>query len=94
METLVDTNVLRRLVQPEHPQHTMAAMAMAGLRQQKSDLCIARQNFVEFWVVATRPVAESGPRMSPLMTAGEVRVLRDLRPFPDIYPGRSLPEFF
>ena len=78
METLVDTNVLLRLLQPEHPQYTVASMALAGLRRQKSDLCIARQNLVEFWVVATRPVAENGLGMGPLMTAGEVRVLRDL----------------
>jgi predicted nucleic acid-binding protein len=76
--TLVDTNVLLRLLQPEHPQCPLASMALAGLRRQESDLCIARQNLVEFWVVATRPVAENGLGMSPLMTAGEVRVLSDL----------------
>jgi len=53
-------------------------MALAGLRRQESDLCIARQNLVEFGAVATRPVAANGLGMSPLMTAGEVRVLRDL----------------
>src|SRR5580693_3293519 len=78
MDTLVDTNVLLRLLQPEHAQYAIATTALAGLRQQESDLCIARQNLVEFWVVATRPVAENGLGMSPLVTAGEVRVLRDL----------------
>jgi predicted nucleic acid-binding protein len=78
METLVDTNVLLRLLQPEHPHYEIASLALAGLRRQKSDLCIARQNLVEFWVVATRRVAENGLGMSPLMTAGEIRVLRDL----------------
>jgi len=78
METLVDTNVLLRLLQPEHPQCAVASMALAALRRQESELCIARQNLVEFWVVATRPIAENGLGMSPLMTAGEVRVLRDL----------------
>ena len=78
MATLVDTNVLLRLLQPEHPQYAIASMALAGLRRQESDLCIARQNLVEFWAVATRPVAENGLGMSPLMTASEVRVLRDL----------------
>src|ERR1035438_4900903 len=60
MATLVDTNVLLRLLQPEHPQYAIASMALAGLRRQESDLCIARQNLVEFWAVATRPVAENG----------------------------------
>lgn len=67
-----------RMLQPEHPQYTIASMALAGLRRQRTDLCIARQNLVEFWAVATRPAAENGLGMSPLTTAGEVRVLRDL----------------
>ena len=78
METLADTNVLLRLLQPEHPQYQIAAMALAGLRRQESDLCIAPQNLVEFWAVETRPVKENGLGLSPLTTAGEVRVLRDL----------------
>ena len=78
METLVDTNVLLQLLQPEHPQYPIASMALAGLRRQESDLCIARQNLVEFWAVATRPLAENGLGMSPVATAGEVRVLHDL----------------
>ncbi len=53
-------------------------MALAGLRRQESDLCIARQNLVEFWAVATRSLAENGLGMSPVATAGEVRVLHDL----------------
>jgi hypothetical protein len=78
METFVDTNILLRLLQPEHAQYATDSMAPAALRRQKSDLCIARQNLVEFWVVSTRPVTENGPGMSPPMAAGEVRVLRDL----------------
>ena len=78
MATLVDTNVLLRLLQPEHPQYPIASMALAALRRQESDLCVARQNLVEFWAVATRPLAENGLGMSPLATAGEVRVLHDL----------------
>jgi predicted nucleic acid-binding protein len=74
----VDTNVLLRLLQPEHPQYAVASSALAGLRRRETDLCIARQNLVEFWAVATRPVAENGLGMTPLMTAGQVRVLTDL----------------
>jgi predicted nucleic-acid-binding protein len=63
--TLVDTDVLLRLLQPQHPQYSTAAKAVAELRQQRVDLCIAPQNLVEFWVVATRPVANNGLGMSP-----------------------------
>jgi hypothetical protein len=76
-DTLIDTNVLLRLLQPEHPQYPMAA-ATAELRRQGVDLCIAPQNLVEFWVVATRPVAINGLGMSPLTIAGELRALDGL----------------
>jgi hypothetical protein len=48
------------------------------LRQQGIDLCIVPQNLVEFWAVATRPVASNGLGMSPLAIAGEMRGLRNL----------------
>jgi predicted nucleic acid-binding protein len=76
--TLIDTNVLLRLLQPRHPQYSMASAAVAELRKQGADLCIAPQNLVEFWAVATRPVVNNGLGMSPLTTAGELRVLNGL----------------
>jgi predicted nucleic acid-binding protein len=75
---LVDTNVLLRLLQPAHVHYPLASSAIAGLRQQNFDLCIVPQNLVEFWVVATRPLAGNGLGMSPLMIAGEIRGLRNL----------------
>jgi predicted nucleic acid-binding protein len=34
MHTLVDTNVLLRLLRPEHPQYTIATMALAFSRPE------------------------------------------------------------
>jgi hypothetical protein len=76
--TLIDTNVLLRLLQPRHPQYSIAAAAVAEPRKQRADLCVAPQNLVEFWVVATRPVVNNGLGMSPLMIAGELRALNGL----------------
>ena len=76
MVVLTDTNISLRLLQPQHPQSSMAATAVAELRARGADLCIAPQNLVEFWVVATRPVPLNGLGMSPLMATGEVRKLR------------------
>ena len=78
MAALIDTNILLRLLQPQHSQYSIAATAITELRAQRTDLCIAPQNLVEFWVVATRPVPLNGLGMSPLMVAGEVRKLRGL----------------
>jgi predicted nucleic acid-binding protein len=76
--TLVDTNILLRLLQPQHPQYPVASAAIAELRKQKTDLCIAPQNLVEVWVVATRPVANNGLGISPLRIAGELQALHVL----------------
>jgi predicted nucleic acid-binding protein len=76
--TLVDTNVLLRLLQPQHRQYSIASAAVAELRKQQADLCIAPQNLVEFWTVATRPPINNGLAMSPLAIASEVRSLDGL----------------
>ena len=73
--TLIDTNVLLRLLQPRHPQYSIASTVLAKLRDRGADLCIAPQNLVEFWVVATRPVVNNGLGISPLTIAGEVHAL-------------------
>jgi len=76
--TLVDSNVLLRLLQPHHSQYPAAARALSQLHNQNADLCVAPQNLVEFWVVATRPIPNNGLGLSPLIVAGQVRVLRSL----------------
>ena len=78
MATLVDTNVLLRLLQPKNPQYAIADAALTELRKQQTDLCIAPQNLVEFWVVATRPVANNGLGMSLPRIAGEIQAMHGL----------------
>jgi predicted nucleic acid-binding protein len=75
---LVDTNILLRLLQPQHPQYSIAGAAVAELRKQRVDLCVAPRNLVELWVVATRPVANNGLGLSPPTIAGELRALNSL----------------
>lgn len=58
MAYLVDTNVLVRLAVPADPRHLSARRAVEALAAE--DLCVAGQNFVEFWNVATRPVENNG----------------------------------
>ena len=53
MPTLVDTNILLRSLHPEHPHYAIAQDAIATLRRRDM-LCIAPQNLIEFWAVATR----------------------------------------
>jgi predicted nucleic acid-binding protein len=51
---LVDTDVLVHAANPPDPRYSVAINALAKLRQQEP-LCVAPQNLVEFWTVATRP---------------------------------------
>lgn len=55
---LVDTNILVHAANPLDPLHAMSKNALAKLRRQGEVLCIAPQNLVEFWAVATRPVSQ------------------------------------
>jgi hypothetical protein len=84
---LVDSNVLLRSVQPAHPQFSVASAAIDDLLRRNIDLCVARQNRVEFWVVATRPLANNGLEMNPVMVAGEIRKLRKVFRLLEGVPG-------
>src|ERR1041385_2410537 len=76
MSYLVDTNVLLRLVQKNHPMRPAARRALITLRRQGEELCITPQNIIEFWAVATRPIANNGLGLSADEAAREVRKLR------------------
>jgi predicted nucleic acid-binding protein len=54
MLILTDTNVLLRSLYPDHPYYSAAGNAIAALRLRGDTPCIAPQNLIEFWAVATR----------------------------------------
>ena len=60
MDYLVDTNVLLRFVDRNHPLHPIVRAAIQNTRRRGDWLCVTGQNFVEFWNVATRPVVRNG----------------------------------
>lgn len=60
MATLVDTNVLLRLMQPHSPHSAIAERALTALRGRHETLHLAPQNLFEFWTVSTRPLSENG----------------------------------
>ncbi|MGA2848480.1 MAG: type II toxin-antitoxin system VapC family toxin [Terracidiphilus sp.] len=78
MAVLLDTNVLLRLVQPHHPSAPLALRALQTLRTSNEMLHITQQNIVEFWAVATRPIAANGLGFSPEQAAAEIDALRRL----------------
>jgi predicted nucleic acid-binding protein len=56
----VDTNVLLRLSERNHPQFNLISIAMRRLVAQGAELCFAPQNLGEFWNVSTRSLQQNG----------------------------------
>jgi predicted nucleic acid-binding protein len=76
MAALVDTNVLLRLMQPHSPHSPIAEHPLNALRRRKEELCVVSQNLIEFWVVATRPMAENGLGLTVEAAHGEASTIR------------------
>jgi predicted nucleic acid-binding protein len=76
MSYLVDTNILLRLVQKNHPMRPDARQALVTLRRQGEELCITPQNIIEFYAVATRSPADNGLGLSVDEAGREIRKLK------------------
>lgn len=57
---LVDSNVILRCAQPAHSQYTTAKSAVKTTRMRGLIPCVVPQVIYEYWVVATRPIAQNG----------------------------------
>jgi predicted nucleic acid-binding protein len=87
MQILIDTNILLRIAEPDHKQHSVANLAVHLLREGKHELCLVPQNHYEFWVVITRPTLSNGLGYSieeaelelKELSAPLFRILRDER---------------
>lgn len=85
MAYLVDSNILLRWVQPTDPMNSVAKQAVKELLRQGETVYISPQNCVEFWSVATRPVAVNGLGRSPAEADAELQQLEQLFPLlPDL----------
>lgn len=86
MLLLVDTNVILRLVEPEHVQHRMAVTAIESLDAFGHAKVVVPQVVYEFWAVATRPIPANGLGLTNSATQAKLegvlstfRLLRDER---------------
>ena len=60
MRVLVDTNILLRSAQPNHPLCHQATQAVSKLLRQNDSVFFCPQNIAEFWNVATHPADQNG----------------------------------
>ena len=85
MIVVLDANVLLRFSDPSAAQHAIALAALSALRASGHDLRTLPQSLYEFWVVATRPLANNGLGLSVAecehMLAG-IEILFPLLPDP------------
>lgn len=87
MRVLPDTNILLRLVRPDHVQHAAAMVAVRGLLQSGHEVQLVPQVLYEFWAVATRPAAGNGLGYPTAAAHAELVRLRESFPVLDDRPG-------
>jgi predicted nucleic acid-binding protein len=89
MRVLVDTNILLRSAQPNHPLCRLATNAVSKLIRQGDSVFFCPQNIAEFWNVATRPDDKNGLGFSheeALREVDNIELLLTLLPdIPAIY---------
>jgi predicted nucleic acid-binding protein len=60
MDWLADTSIITRTIHSGNPLQQTAIDTLALLRKRGETLCTLPQNLIEFWAVATRPIASNG----------------------------------
>jgi predicted nucleic acid-binding protein len=80
MEYLLDTNVLIALLNAESPARRLATNTIAQLSAAGDRCWLAPQVLVEFWAVATRPIAANGLNWTVEKTALQIQELLDSLP--------------
>jgi len=77
MSCLIDTNILLRIVQNDHPMNEAAVQSVKIPFERGETLYIAPQNLIEFWVVATRPIAVNGLGLSIAQGLEEIEEIKN-----------------
>lgn len=89
MRVLIDTNILLRSAQPNHPLCAQATRAVSKVIRQKDAVFFCPETIAEFWNVATRPADQNGLGLSHEEALQEVdsieKLLTLLPDIPAIY---------
>jgi len=64
MAYLIDTNIILRLAQLEHPMRDDALTALTLLTTKGEEYYLTSQNLIEYWRTCTRPVERNGLGMT------------------------------
>ncbi len=77
---LLDTNVILRFAERNHPLHPTVRNAVRQLRLDGHRTQVTSQNCVEFWNVATRPATKNGFGLKPVEADRMLRLIERLFP--------------
>jgi predicted nucleic acid-binding protein len=87
---LLDTNIILRFANTQSSEYEAINNAIIRILLQGGQCFITSQVLIEFWVVATRPVAVNGLGWTPEETERAVQILINqfelLEEIPDIFP--------
>ncbi|MBE9214453.1 PIN domain-containing protein [Plectonema cf. radiosum LEGE 06105] len=87
---LLDTNIILRFADTHSSEYEIISNAISQILLQGGQCFITPQVLIEFWVVATRPVAVNGLGWTPEETERAVQILINqfdlLEETPDIFP--------
>ena len=72
LRIVVDTNVLLRSIQANHPQRDASSESIVEIRKQNHEVFVAPQNYFELWVVCTRPETNNGLGFTVKRTEAEL----------------------
>ena len=72
MNVVLDTNILGRMAEPGHLQYQVALDATDAVRRRGDIPCVIPQVLYEFWVIATRPVAQNGLGLTAVQARSEL----------------------
>ena len=78
MRCALDTNLLARSIEADHPQHEEAIAAITKLLKNAHEVYILPQNLIEFWVLSTRPKKDNGLGLSPFEAKGHLAKFESL----------------
>lgn len=84
---LVDTNILLRSADSDHPMYEDAINSVSILKRQKNQLYIMPQNLIEFWNVCTRPKDKNGLGYSITETQAEINRVKSFFPLLSDHPN-------
>ncbi len=80
MLILIDANILLYAADPASPSCSASVRATSELRLRGDIPCIVPQSLYEFWVVATRPLAQRGLGLTPVQAQAELTSIKQLFP--------------